>query len=63
SIANAAARNIEESIYETTIKMSRAPGDVYMKVDPIALRYIQGKKHKIDFRGPVFTSIKAELIE
>jgi O-phosphoseryl-tRNA synthetase len=63
AIANAAARNIEEGIYETTVKMSRAPGDVYVKVDPIALRYIQGRKAKIDFRGPVFTSIKAEPVE
>ena len=63
AIANAAARNIEEGVYDTTVKMSRAPGDVYVKVDPIALRYIQGKKAKIDFRGPVFTSIKAEPIE
>jgi len=63
AIANAAARNIEDGVYETTVKMSRAPGDVYIKVDPIALRYIQGKKHKIDFRGPVFTSIKVEEVE
>lgn len=63
AIASAAARNIEEGVLETTVKMSRAPGDVYVKVDPVALRYIQGKKHKIDFRGPVFTSIKAEPIE
>ncbi len=63
AIANAAARNIEEGVYETTVKMSRAPGDVYVKVDPIALRYIQGRKAKIDFRGPVFTSIKAEPVE
>ena len=41
--------------------MSRAPGDVYVKVDPIALRYIQGKKAKIDFRGPVFTASRQSL--
>jgi O-phosphoseryl-tRNA synthetase len=63
AIANAAARNIEEGVYETTVKMSRAPGDVYVNVDQIALWYIQGRKAKIDFRGPVFTSIKAELTE
>jgi O-phosphoseryl-tRNA synthetase len=63
SIANAAARNIEEGVYETTVKMSRSPGDVYMHLDPIGLRYIQGRKRKIDFRGPVFTSIRAEPVE
>lgn len=60
AIANMAARNIEENIYETTVKMSRSPGDVNILVDPVGLRYIQGKKHKIDFRGPVFTTIIAE---
>ena len=63
AIANAAARNIEDGVYETTVKMSRAPGDVNVLIDPVGLRYIQGKKHRVDFRGPVFTTIKAELIE
>jgi O-phosphoseryl-tRNA synthetase len=63
AIANAAAKNIEDGIYETTVKMSRAPGDVFIALNPVAVRYIQGKKHKIDFRGPVFTSIIAEIIE
>ncbi len=63
AIANAAARNIEDGIYETTVKMSRAPGDVNILIDPVGLRYIQGKKHRVDFRGPVFTTIKVESIE
>ncbi|MCD1294997.1 O-phosphoserine--tRNA ligase [Methanocella sp. CWC-04] len=61
AIANAAARNIEEGVYETSVKMSRAPGDVNVLIDPVALRYIQGKKNKIDFRGPVFTSVETEI--
>lgn len=63
AIANMAAKNVEDGIYETTVKMSRAPGDVNVKVDPVALRYIQGKKRRIDFRGPVFTAIKANVID
>jgi len=63
AIANAAARNIEEGVHETTVKMSRAPGDVNVLIDPVGLRYIQGKKHRVDFRGPVFTTIKTEIIE
>ncbi|MDI6897264.1 O-phosphoserine--tRNA ligase [Methanocella conradii] len=63
AIANAAARNAEEGIYETAVKMSRAPGDVNIVIDPVGLRYIQGKKRRVDFRGPVFTTIRAEAIE
>ncbi|HEY3423054.1 MAG TPA: O-phosphoserine--tRNA ligase [Methanocellaceae archaeon] len=62
AIANAAARNIEEGIYETSYKMSRSPADVNVLIDPVAVRYIQGKKHRIDFRGPVFTTIKTETL-
>jgi O-phosphoseryl-tRNA synthetase len=50
-------------VYETTIKMSRAPGDVNVLIDPVGLRYIQVKTRRVDFRGPVFTTIKAESIE
>lgn len=63
AIANAAARNIEEGVYGTTVKMSRAPGDVNVYIDPVGLRYIQGKKRRVDFRGPVFTTINAEIVE
>jgi O-phosphoseryl-tRNA synthetase len=62
AIANAAARNIEEGIYDTSYKMSRSPSDVNVLIDPVAVRYIQGKKHRIDFRGPVFTTIKTETL-
>lgn len=61
AIANAAARNLEEGIYETSYKMSRSPADVNILIDPVAVRFIQGKKHRIDFRGPVFTTIMTEI--
>jgi len=63
AIADLAARNIEEGVYETTVKMSRSPGDVNVLIDPVGMRYIQGKKRRVDFRGPVFTTIKAEIVE
>jgi len=63
AIASAAARNAEDGVYETTVKMSRAPGDVNVLIDPVGLRYIQGKKRRVDFRGPVFTTIRAEPVE
>lgn len=63
AIANAAARNAEDGIYETTVKMSRAPGDVFVRIDPVGLRYIQGRKRRIDFRGPVFTTVRVEPAE
>jgi len=60
AIANAAAAMRTKGLYETTVKMSRAPGDVNVLIDPIGLRYIQGRKRRVDFRGPVFTAIKVE---
>jgi O-phosphoseryl-tRNA synthetase len=36
---------------------------VNVLIDPVGLRYIQGKKRRVDFRGPVFTTIKVEPAE
>jgi O-phosphoseryl-tRNA synthetase len=38
------------------------PSEINIRIDPIAQRYITGLKKKIDTRGPVFTTVRMELI-
>ncbi|NYT00646.1 MAG: O-phosphoserine--tRNA ligase [Methanocellales archaeon] len=58
--AGLAAHEIEQGCDETRIRMARSPSDVNIMVDPVAVRYVQGKNKKIDIRGPVFTTVKVE---
>jgi O-phosphoseryl-tRNA synthetase len=55
-----AAHEIEQGCDEIRIRMARSPSDVNIMVDPVAVRYVQGKNKKIDIRGPVFTTVKVE---
>ena len=67
SLAAQAAYAIETAaraggnIHQTRFKIVRGPGDINIYVDPVANRYITGKNRKIDVRGPVFTTIEAEI--
>jgi len=45
------------------IKMSKHPSDINIKIADWTMRYITDNKKKIDLRGPVFLTIKSELIE
>jgi len=65
--ANLAVARIEEAarLGDTTsiqIKMSKHPSDVNIKIEDWTMRYITDNKKKIDLRGPVFLTIKSELI-
>ena len=68
AFAAQAAREIEEAaMSEATehivrVRIAKVPSEVNLKIGPIAQRYITGKKKKIDMRGPVFTSVKAEFV-
>ncbi len=55
-----AAHEIEQGCDEIRVRMARSPSDVNIMVDPVAVRYLQGKNKKIDVRGPVFTTVKVE---
>jgi O-phosphoseryl-tRNA synthetase len=67
SFAAQAAREIEEAAMSNAsehivrVRIVKVPSEINMKVSPIAQRYITGKKKKIDMRGPVFISVKAEF--
>lgn len=48
---------------ETRVRIVRGPGDVNLRVDPALERYITSYKRKIDVRGPVFTTVKSEVLD
>jgi O-phosphoseryl-tRNA synthetase len=68
AFASQAAREIEEAAMSETsehivrVRIVKVPSEINLKICPIAQRYITGKKKKIDMRGPVFTSVKAEFV-
>ncbi len=68
AFAAQAAREIEEaamsgaSEHIARVRIVKVPSEINIKVGPIAQRYITGKKKKMDMRGPVFISVKAEFV-
>ena len=67
AFAAQAAREIEEASMSganehiVRVRIVKVPSEINLKIGPTAQRYITGKKKKIDMRGPVFTSVKAEF--
>ncbi|MCE8426460.1 MAG: O-phosphoserine--tRNA ligase [Candidatus Methanoperedens sp.] len=47
---------------ETRARIIKVPSEINIRIDPIAQRYITGLKNKIDTRGPVFTTVKMEIV-
>ena len=46
---------------ETRARIVRSPADINIKIHPALERYITSYKHKMDLRGPVFTTVKSEI--
>ncbi|NLV26468.1 MAG: O-phosphoserine--tRNA ligase [Methanomicrobiales archaeon] len=44
------------------LKMARLPGDINLKIEPWAMRYITDNNLKTDVRGPVFLTVRSEII-
>ncbi|MCD4801278.1 MAG: O-phosphoserine--tRNA ligase [Methanococcoides sp.] len=67
AFAAQAAKEIEEAVdngekeCETRVRIVKVPSEINIKLDPLAQRYITGKKQKIDIRGPVFTTVRTEI--
>jgi O-phosphoseryl-tRNA synthetase len=55
----AAAMAGQES--ETRARIVRSPGDINIKIHPALERYITSYKHKMDLRGPMFTTVKSQI--
>jgi O-phosphoseryl-tRNA synthetase len=66
-VAAQAAYRIEEMVISGEEKISlrttiaKAPSDVNLKLDDVAMRYITSKNKVIDIRGPIFCTITAEI--
>jgi O-phosphoseryl-tRNA synthetase len=67
AFAAQAAKEIEDAVEngekdcETRVRIVKVPSEINIKLDPLAQRYITGKKQKIDIRGPVFTTVRTEI--
>lgn len=68
-LAAQAAYRVEEMMISGTesIKIrttiAKAPSDVNLVLDKVALRYITSKNREIDIRGPIFCTINSHLLE
>jgi len=68
SFAELAARKAEEAALkgegsETRVRIVRGPGDVNLRLEPALERYITSRNKKIDLRGPVFTTVRSEVLD
>jgi len=67
AFAAQAAREIEEAATggesgcETRVRIIKVPSEINIRLEPLAQRYITSNKKKIDIRGPVFTTVRAEI--
>ncbi|HQI67790.1 MAG TPA: O-phosphoserine--tRNA ligase [Methanothrix sp.] len=67
SFASQAAFDVEEAAMagrgsEIRARIVRGPADINIKIHPALERYITSYKHKMDLRGPVFTTVKSEIV-
>jgi O-phosphoseryl-tRNA synthetase len=59
SEVESASQNGKDS--ETRVKIVRTPGEINIKINPALDRYITSHKHKMDLRGPVFTTVRSQI--
>jgi O-phosphoseryl-tRNA synthetase len=68
ALANLAAQDIEEAAKEnrksvqTKVKGAKLPSDINLRISDVVVRFINSNNKKIDIRGPVFTTIEAEIV-
>jgi O-phosphoseryl-tRNA synthetase len=68
AVAALGAARVEEAARcgrSTTVqvKMAKLPSDVNLRVAEYAMRSITDTKKKVDVRGPVFVTIRSEVVE
>ncbi|MDF1533331.1 MAG: O-phosphoserine--tRNA ligase [Methanosarcinaceae archaeon] len=67
AFAAQAAFEIEEAVasgeseWETRARIIKVPSEINIKLEPLAQRFITSNNKKIDIRGPVFTTVRAEI--
>ncbi|MDM7935392.1 MAG: O-phosphoserine--tRNA ligase [Methanothrix sp.] len=67
AFAQLAAQDVEAATLagresETRVRIVRGPGDINIRIDPALERYITSYKHRIDIRGPVFTTVRSQIV-
>ena len=68
-VAAQAAYHIEEMVVsgEEQVNLrstiAKSPSDINLKLDKLAMRYINSRNKVIDIRGPIFCTITAEIKE
>lgn len=67
AFAEAAAYEVEAATQankdsETRVRIVRTPAEINIKIDSALDRYITSHKHKMDLRGPVFTTVRSQII-
>lgn len=60
SEVEAAAQANKDS--ETRVRIVRTPAEINIKIDPALDRYITSHKRKMDLRGPVFTTVRSQVL-
>ncbi|MCG7853073.1 MAG: O-phosphoserine--tRNA ligase, partial [Methanosarcinaceae archaeon] len=67
AFASQVVKEIEEAVaggqssWETRVRIVKVPSEINIRLEPLAQRYITSNKKKIDIRGPVFTTVRAEI--
>ena len=67
AFATQAAWEIEEAVkdgkklMETRVRIVKVPSEINIRIKPLIQHYITSNKKKIDIRGPVFTTVRAEI--
>jgi O-phosphoseryl-tRNA synthetase len=51
----------DEKLVETRVRIVKVPSEINVRIKPLAQRYITSNNKKIDIRGPVFTTVRAEI--
>jgi len=47
---------------EIRSRIIRSPGDINIRIHPALERYITSYKHKMDLRGPMFTTVRSQIL-
>ncbi|MDP2217038.1 MAG: O-phosphoserine--tRNA ligase [Methanolobus sp.] len=50
-----------ESEVETRVRIVKVPSEINIRLEPIANYYITSNNKKIDIRGPIFTTVRAQI--
>ncbi|VUT27598.1 MAG: O-phosphoserine--tRNA(Cys) ligase [Candidatus Syntrophoarchaeum sp. GoM_oil] len=67
AFAAEAAADIERSAikgegFEARIRIVKTHGDINIEIDPVTMNFVTGRNKKIDLRGPVFTTVRSEIL-